>query len=371
MNKRNVGLDLLRILAMFMIVILHYLSKGGALDVKDITMHNFVWIIEAFAIGAVNMYVLISGYFLVDSKFKWKKVFLLWGQVLFYSFTFLTIYLLCGNSIGKLDLISNVFPVLMKNSYWFITVYLLLYICSPFLNILIERLSKKQHFQVCLFLIIFFCIIQTLLPYESLIDNSCGVGLIWFIVLYFIAGYLKKYDFKIKGKKLLLGYVISSFMIFGLTFGIEFVLNQFSISFKVDRFYSYNNIFPFLSAFFLFLYFKDLKIKKQSIIKSIQFFAPLTFGVYLIHENFVIRKIIYYGMARSENYVSYGIFYFLFILIISVLIIFLTCSVIEYIRKKIAKYLSKTKAIQKTTQKLEQFGNRFQLIIEKAMNLLS
>lgn len=73
-NSRNTGLDLLRIMAMLMILTLHYLGKGGALQVEGKTSY-IVWFLEISCMVAVNVYILISGYFLVDSKFSWKKVF--------------------------------------------------------------------------------------------------------------------------------------------------------------------------------------------------------------------------------------------------------------------------------------------------------
>lgn len=79
-TKRNIGLDLLRILAMLMIVMLHYLLYSGALKTEFGTNTNYIaWIVEAFCIVAVNCYIYITGYFSINSKFNVKKVFKLWG----------------------------------------------------------------------------------------------------------------------------------------------------------------------------------------------------------------------------------------------------------------------------------------------------
>ena len=88
-EERNIGLDVLRILAMIMIVVLHYLGKGELLKEQntDYLNHVIYWFCECLCIIAVNCYVLISGYFLVKSDFKIKKFLNLWGQVVFYSAT--------------------------------------------------------------------------------------------------------------------------------------------------------------------------------------------------------------------------------------------------------------------------------------------
>ena len=71
-GNRNYGIDLLRILSMFMVVLLHVNNFGGLLGHYDANSlgYVFVWFSEAFAICAVNVYAMISGYVLLNSKLK-------------------------------------------------------------------------------------------------------------------------------------------------------------------------------------------------------------------------------------------------------------------------------------------------------------
>ena len=91
----------------------------------------------------VNCFVLISGYFLINSKFKLKKVLNLYLVTIFYSILlFIPHCILYGFSLS--NFIKSCLPLLM-GTYWFITTYVVLYLLSPFLNILIKNLSKKQY----------------------------------------------------------------------------------------------------------------------------------------------------------------------------------------------------------------------------------
>lgn len=78
-NKRKLNYELLRIIAMLMIVCLHYLSKGSFLDNperSDMTMTGYaVWFVEALCLVVVNVYVLISGYFGIDASIKGSFIF--------------------------------------------------------------------------------------------------------------------------------------------------------------------------------------------------------------------------------------------------------------------------------------------------------
>lgn len=344
-NKRNVGLDFLRIVSMLMIVMLHYLGKGGALSTVYGTSNNYIsWIIEAFCIVAVNCYVYITGYFLVNSKFKIKKILKLWGQVLFYSISIYLI-LLFTNAIdfNIKDMILSFMPIITKQ-YWFITVYILLYILSPFLNIMINNLSKKQFKNLIVILLFVFCICTTFLDLNYILDSTTGYGIIWFVCLYFIGAYVRLYynkENKNNTYNLLIYLGITIITILSRLI-ITYIFDRFNFSI-VDklRFYQYNSITTFISSLFLFLYFKNLNIKDNVLKDCILKVAPFTLGVYLIHDHTQMRSVMYSNILHTENYLSSN--YFLGVAIISVVAVFSVCIVIEYLRHKFAIYISKTK----------------------------
>ena len=65
MKNRNINIEILRIISMFMVIILHFLYHGHVLEnLKfEISIYNFLIIfLETFSIVAVNIYILISAY---------------------------------------------------------------------------------------------------------------------------------------------------------------------------------------------------------------------------------------------------------------------------------------------------------------------
>ena len=76
MKNRHLGIEACRILATLMICNLHVLGMGGILE-KVAIQKNFYYIfanyLEAFSYSAVNIYILISGYVGLHSKFSYKK----------------------------------------------------------------------------------------------------------------------------------------------------------------------------------------------------------------------------------------------------------------------------------------------------------
>ena len=85
-TKRNIGIDLLKIVSMLMIVTLHMLGHGGVLDNMPpmSRCYQVAWLIEIACYGAVNCYALASGF--LTARCNIRKLMELWLQVMFYSF---------------------------------------------------------------------------------------------------------------------------------------------------------------------------------------------------------------------------------------------------------------------------------------------
>ena len=84
-TKRNIGIDLLKIVSMLMIVTLHMLGHGGVLDNMPpmSRCYQVAWLIEIACYGAVNCYALASGF--LTARCNIRKLMELWLQVMFYS----------------------------------------------------------------------------------------------------------------------------------------------------------------------------------------------------------------------------------------------------------------------------------------------
>ena len=198
-SKRLANIELLRILAMLMVVMLHYLGKGGLLPSINLRMDMTgyaAWILETLSIVAVNVYVLISGYFLVESEFKPGKILKLILQVLFYTFL-VTILAFSFGWVGKEELgfynmTVQVFPFQLEQ-YWFMTAYLVLYTLSPILAMGAKVLSQKNFKIVIVVLVLFMCVEKSILPVTSAFDGR-GYDALWLICLFFMLSKISLYS---------------------------------------------------------------------------------------------------------------------------------------------------------------------------------
>lgn len=300
-KPRQLNMEVLRVIAMLMIITLHFLDKGDVL--KDFTLdmgfnRNLAWIIEALCIGSVNIYVLISGYFLSTSEFKIKKVILLWAQILFYSWIITVIYAIATKGAfnfenGIYDWIPLIMPV-TGSHYWFATVYILLYIFFPFLNKGINAMEKKQLKGIIIAALAVFSIWNTFLPFTQPLTDREGMDICWFACLYLIAAYIRKYpeDFKLQRWMYFLFFALSSLLVFVLGKGL-LLADSFigKLGGYAKNFYPYNSFFILFASVCLFIFVVKAGEKKcpNWIAKTILFAAQGTFGVYLLHEHSLLR----------------------------------------------------------------------------------
>lgn len=348
-KTRQSNMELLRVVAMMMIITLHYLDKGDVLPgfaEMNTVNHYLAWIMEAFCYVSVNLYVLISGYFLVTSRFTFKKLVILWAQILFYSWIIGGIFLLTGmageEATSLYELIFIAFPV-TAGHYWFATVYVLLFAISPFLNAAIAKMNKLQHRACICVLLVIFSLWNTILPMTIPMTDAEGMDIAWFICLYIIAAYLRKYpeDMKRKGYSYICGYVICSALVFLSGLALLWVdeltgkLGGYATSW-----YAYNSLPIVLGSVFLFVSFMKLEIKGIRISKLINTLAGATFGIYLIHEHRYMRYLWQQWLGVEQSATQP---WMLLHLMGNVILVFVVCAVIELIRKWLFGLITKCK----------------------------
>lgn len=301
MKKRMVNMELLRILAMLMVVMLHYLGKGNLLPAltESMSLNGYVaWGMESLCIVAVNVYMLISGFFLVESGFKAGRVVELLCQVLFYTILVPVVLLALGfiqiSDFSFQHILETILPVQMEH-YWFITAYIIMYLLSPVLATAAKTMKKEQLRSTIIALLLFFAVSKSILPVQLMVDNQGYDGL-WFICVFLVAAYMRFYGLefftaKRKARKGFLCYLAGCAGIFAVMLLVRAVyLKTGSLDHFIQNTYHYNHILNLFAAVSLFYAFYHIKLKEDSIFaKLVCKLAPHTLGVYLLHEQLDMR----------------------------------------------------------------------------------
>jgi len=289
---------------MFLVVILHILGHGGVLENATGANKHIAWFLEIAAYCAVDIYALISGYVGYSEKpkpFKSSKFLTLWAQVFCYSFGItLCAFLIKPESIGIKTLIRSAFPV-ASNQYWFFSCYVALFFLMPWLNRFIRSLDNKDLTKLVAVLVGLFSLYMVFSNRLSGSDpfKLCGgYSTIWLVVLYIIGAWMKRVDItkKIKAKYAWLTVILCVLITW-------FFKDVFTGIIQTGVFVNYISPTILLIAMSYIVIFA--KMKSNTVVrKAIIFFAPAAFGVYLIHENNIIREHFigrYFGWIAEAN----------------------------------------------------------------------
>lgn len=142
---------------------------------------------------------------------------------------------------------------------------------------------------------------------------------------------------------------------------IDLLSNYFSAFVgEYSFFFGRGSILVIAIAYALFKYFTNIKPYEN---KFINIVSSCTFGVYLIHDNNYMREYLWGNIFDNSKYAESN--YLIVHFILSVIIVYVACTVIEYIRKYVLeKYVFKN-IINRINSCADSIYSRLLSLIEK------
>lgn len=287
-KKYHIGLDLLKIIAMFMVTTLHTLGHGGIVWNENLSGINYdiAWLLEIMSFCAVNCYAMISGYVGIDSKIKYYKLIYFWLQIafsgLFITFLF-SIYHPEWININNWK--DATFPIYRK-VYWYMTAYFGLFLLLPIINSGINALLPQQR-KLAFYTIVFFLIILPFFSGQDLFLSMNGYSLIWLLFCYILGALLAKESLFIMQSKVVL-FFIYLFCV---------LLTAYLKKYQNIDWVNYSSPTILFCGISLVVLFSKVEFKKLWLIKSIKYIAGLTLGIYIFHEHPLVRTFYIRGKA--------------------------------------------------------------------------
>lgn len=337
-QARQSNFEILRMLSIVMIVAFHSIWERGLSFNYEFSINKLLYdILCYFGELGVNCFILISGYFLPTTTFKWKKLFLLILQVYFYFYGCrIAIIMFTKAPIDAYDLSSWFFPIL-QGQWWFISAYILCYILTPFLQKLISTMNKKEFELLISSQLLIWSVFPTI--FLTAIGKAADSMIfynryIWMIFLYFVGAYIKLYGLSIldTAKRSFAVFLSTAALLFLHIFLIEFLFNDTKMAI---HFWDINSLFQLFLSISLFCFFKNLNLGCHPKINRI---ASCVFGIYLLHEGPLFwniwHKIFVFAGHETDPFLFARI-------IFAVAVLMLAGIIVELCRKPFEKYISK------------------------------
>lgn len=335
---RNSSIELLRIFAAMSVFVVHYnfnvaFRQDGLVGQNFALLHLF----DSIAIPAVDIFIIITGFFscLSGSRSIGKPLNLLF-QVAFWHILFY--FVACIQGIKILSLHGVVSSIITPD--YFVTLYVCVYLFSPYINMLLERLSVRDlQFMICLCIGIFsiysFSIDVLFRDFGIDFRTGSAIGItgggggctiVNFCLLYLIGAWIKLADIDISWKKALCGFVVCAGLLYcwrcyELHIGME------SIRLTAR---SYHNPLVIAQASLALLIAKNFTFRNNVINKL----ALAAFTCYMIHGYF-LKKI------GIEKVVFSSVWILLSHITISILAIYILSFLLDYIYRHSVNHLFK------------------------------
>lgn len=292
-KTRNSSIELLKLFAILMVVVSHGLPDNpageyiGSISITAASLnpqHFLLGLMHNLGQIGNDIFLFCSAWFLLDShSSNLKKIAHIMGDCLVISIILTGFFLLLGYEFPTKYLLRMFFPISFNNN-WFITCYLLLYAIHPLLNVIIRSISQRNHLLFCLVSLVLYCAAGFLMA-GGLFFYSDFLG---FIIIYFLAAYLKLYLPKTIESKwfgpLAIAIGVAGWL--GMNAATNFLglyIDYFSNI--VMRWNTFINPFFILLSIGLFC-----QVKKRSFHnRTINYFSGLSLLIYILHCNRIIR----------------------------------------------------------------------------------
>lgn len=268
------------------------------------------------------------------------------------------LYSILKGTFSLFELLKSGLVVTMQR-YWFVSSYIIMYALSPFLNCAIAKMSKRMHFLCCCVLLGLFSVLANLAYINDFAYLEGGYSPIWFCTLYVTAAYVRKHVPVNPNHRLpaLSCYLLCASMIAIERFAATAITPMIFGSVKLDSlFCSNNSIMTAAASISLLLFFRSIEIKNVLAEKVIRYFAPLAFGVYLIHDHIITRQIIWNWLKPT---VLHNSFFIVPYFILCVTGIFLVCSLIEWLRQQLFRLFRIDQFVTSLSDKVQDRVDRW------------
>ena len=261
----DMNIDILRIFAFVFIVMLHTLNRQYGLAVW---MSGYAVI----SIG-VNLFIMISGYLLLDrtetvKEFFRKRFFSILPLFIIFNIIYIYFY---NHSFITIKKIS-------APHFWYIYMILGLYLLTPWLRKILQYAEKETFYVVVLW---FLCNVFN--PYMQFFRLPkipfSHFPITGFIGYYILGYYLKKYRYKLEKIPFIcvIGVYITGFFISVIS--TKYVL--VTTGNRISDFFDKNSLGTFFMSISFFVFWIKFNFKNRN--KVIRMISDSTYFAYLIH----------------------------------------------------------------------------------------
>ncbi len=331
LDKRNINIDLIRVLAIFCVISVHFFYNNGFYETPVVGMKMYLMVgMRTLFMICVPLFMMISGYLMsVKVLLPLQKSYYLHLMKVIGPYVIITLFILIfrifflNHHLTLSDVFLNIFGY--KQYAWYVNMYIGLYLLLPFLNTMWQHLPthKEQTIFVVTLLVL------TMLPslfniydfetpgwflmpgrshaYDTLVPNWWSD--LYPLTYYFIGAYIHKYKatfLKIKPRHYLI-MLMSSLLLFT----IYNCYRSHDVPFVIGEWCEWGGFENIIDAGLIFLFLIGLNVKRLGMRSRyvLQHIANLVFGTYM--ASWIMDQIVYPILKHNIPMMDDRLYYFI------------------------------------------------------------
>ena len=335
-QKRNINIDLVKTIAVFSVISVHFFSNAGFYD-KVISKNMYLGVLfRTLFMICVPLFMITTGY-LMKNKMLSKKYYLGINRVLIIYLLDAILYLGYNNIYnGESFSIKHIIASILKFDIgysWYIEMYIGLFLIIPFINLIYNNLKSKKEKQILIITMFILTSFQGIFNIKYTLIPDWWIN-IYPLTYYFIGCYLKEYKINISK--------ITNILLFVIVLIISWLINIYfskGNNFIWGVYNDWGSIFNVLTSTLIFIFIINLNLSKLSnkLKKIIVKISELSLGIYLTSS--IVDDFLYFNYFKNIDFFS---FFGYFKIVLLVLLLSISLSVIiNIIYKLIDKYIIK------------------------------
>lgn len=326
-GQRNSSIEMLRIIAMFMILMSYFIGHNGY-DVLKLPLGPerifFQLVMRSGGAIGVVIFFSISAWFFLDReqtiKSNLKRVWIMERELLFWSLILVTFYLVFDRAdLGMKLMVKSVMPLSM-GVWWYATAYAIFLALLPFLSKGLKALGREYHLKLAATVLVIWGL-------TSFIPEMIGIndGFLGFIYLFILISAYKWYmkPFTTKQVWLMTGIGLGFFLLYTAASATLSLLGH-----DMGIFITGSWKLPVIMVGFgMFLLFDRVTFHSRVINRI----AQSAFAVYLITDYAASEKLLWVRLFNLQNLYQQPL---AILQILSILLaIYAVCTLLDFIRQ--------------------------------------
>ena len=324
---RNSSIELLRIIAMFMILMHHFIVHNGY-DVLKLPLGPerifFQLVMQGGGKVGVVIFFSISAWFFLDKeqtiKSNLKRVWIMERELLFWSLCLVAFYLVFDRAdLGAKLMVKSVMPLSM-GVWWYATAYAIFLALLPFLAKGLKELGREYHFALAATVLVIWGLTSFIPGMVRISDGFFG-----FIYLFILISAYKWYmkPFTTKQVWLMTGIGLGFFLLYTAASATLSLLGH-----DMGIFITGDWKLPVIMVGFgMFLLFDRVTFHSRVINRI----AQSAFAVYLITDYAASEKLLWVKLFNLQNLYQQP---FAILRILGILLaIYAACTLLDFVRQ--------------------------------------